>query len=351
MCRWKKAIIGVLITGFLLGVGGCASPDTEDMQKEEDYIMATITNPIAQRANDPWVIYHEADGYYYYCFSGNGGINIAKMEHFYDIGKAEAVTVWTPPEGTEYSKELWAPELHYIEGEWYVYVACDDGQNANHRMYVLKGTSQDPTEPFTFMGKITDEDDRWAIDGTVMQYKDKLYFIWSGWPGLVDGTQRLYIAEMSDPCTISGGRYEISRPLYDWETRGGSPSINEGPVAISHNGTMHIVYSASGSWCDDYCLGLLTLTGDDPLQPESWTKSPEPILSKSDTVFGPGHCSFTTAADGSTWVLYHANQESGSGWSGRRGWTQKVTWDENNYPVLGKPVDAGVEMEVAEGKK
>ncbi len=360
---WKRCFIGLLLLGVVFGCCSCANdsgdtgstatPSTENQEnvQEEAYVMTTITNPIAPTGNDPWVIYHEEDGYYYYCYSGKGGICIAKMEHFYDIGTAEAVKVWTPPEGTEYSKELWAPELHYIQGEWYVYVACDDGDNANHRMFVLKGTTQDPTDPFEFVGKITDETDRWAIDGTVMEYNDKLYFVWSGWPGKVNITQQIYIAEMSDPCTISSKRVLISYPEYDWELQGGGCTVNEGPVAISHNGTMHIVYSASGSWCDDYCLGLLTLTGDDPLDKDAWTKASEPLLAKSDAVFGPGHCSFTTAADGSTWVIYHANLESGSGWGGRSSWAQKVTWDENNYPVLGEPVKAGVEMEVAIGKK
>ena len=46
---------------------------------------------------------------------------------------------------------VWAPELHYINGAFYIYVAMTtpDGNNANHRMYVLKGRSTtDPTQPF-----------------------------------------------------------------------------------------------------------------------------------------------------------------------------------------------------------
>lgn len=352
----RRALLILLALVMILGCCGCSEQSqqpsaTPKPEQEEEYVMATITNPIAPTGNDPWVIYHEADGYYYYCYSGRGGICVARMENFYDLEKAQPVKVWTPPEGTEYSRELWAPELHYLDGNWYVYVACDDGNNDNHRMFVLKGTTQDPTDPFEFVGKITDETDRWAIDGTVMQYNDKLYFVWSGWPGKVNITQQIYIAEMSDPCTISSERVLISHPELDWELKGGGCTVNEGPVAISHNGIMHIVYSASGSWCDDYCLGLLTLTGDDPLDRDAWTKASEPLLAKSDSVFGPGHCSFTTAADGSDWVIYHANLESGFGWGGRSSWTQKVTWDENNYPVLGEPVKAGVEMEVAIKKK
>ena len=45
---------------------------------------------------------------------------------------------------------MWAPELHYINGRFYIYVAmAQNGDNASHRMYVLQGTSTtDPLRPF-----------------------------------------------------------------------------------------------------------------------------------------------------------------------------------------------------------
>ena len=313
----------------------------------EGGFMHVFTNPIAPRGNDPWLIFHE--GYYYYCLSDLGGICVAKIKNIYDLDKAEKIRIWAPPANTVYSKELWAPELHYLNGEWFIYFAADDGKNENHRMYVLKGASQNPLDEFEFMGQIKDSSNKWAIDGTVMQYNNKLYFIWSGWMGNVDGSQLLYLAEMSDPCKISSDRIKISVPEKSWEKKG--MPLNEGPVALEHNGVMHIVYSASGSWTDDYCLGLLTLKGNDPLDPVSWEKSAQPILTKSDKVFGPGHCSFTTSPDGKdTWVVYHANPVSGTGWAGRTAWTQPVSWDENNYPVIGLPPNPGEELEIIENE-
>jgi GH43 family beta-xylosidase len=52
---------------------------------------------------------------------------------------------------------------------YYIYVAIDDGNNANHRMYVLEGDTNDPLLPFTFVGKLNTPDDNWAIDGTVLK--------------------------------------------------------------------------------------------------------------------------------------------------------------------------------------
>ena len=50
-------------------------------------------------------------------------------------------------------------------------------------MYVLRGTSADPTDRFELVGKLGDSTDEWAIDGTVIAYGGELYFCWSGWDG------------------------------------------------------------------------------------------------------------------------------------------------------------------------
>ena len=34
---------------------------------------------------------------------------------------AKSYPVWTPPPNTNYSNEVWAPELHDIRGTWYIY--------------------------------------------------------------------------------------------------------------------------------------------------------------------------------------------------------------------------------------
>ena len=151
-----------------------------------------------------------------------------------------------------------------------------------------------------------------------MQHEGSLYFIWSGWEGDVDVSQQLYIAPMSDPFTVCGERTCISRPEHDWECHG-RPTVNEGPEVLKKDGTVHIVYSASGSWTDDYCLGLLTLTGPDPLDP----------------------------AGAEDWIVYHANEVSGSGWRGRSVRAQKFGWD-GTTPVFGSPVKTGTEQVMAD---
>lgn len=320
---------------------------SSEASSEEPVKMITFNNKLAENGNDPWVIFHS--GYYYYCYSGKGGVYVSQSRNLNEIGTSDGTLVWSPDD-PQYNSELWAPELHFIDGAWYIYVAADDGNNYNHRMLCLRGTDTSPLEPFESMGVLRAETDRWAIDGTVMQYKNKLYFIWSGWEGTENVAQNIYIAEMDTPWSISSERVLLSSPEYDWEKRGGSPSINEGPTVLELNGTYHIVYSASGSWCDDYCLGLLTLKGD-PMDKKGWEKSDVPVFSKTDKIFGPGHASFTVSPDGERhYIAYHANEVSGSGWEGRKLFVQEFTVDENNYPVFGIPHPAGTMQTVPENK-
>ena len=118
---------------------------------------------------------------------------------------------------------------------------------------------------------------------------------------------------MADPMTIVSDRVCISRPEYEWEKQG-YPYVNEGPQALIRNGKIFIIYSASGSWTDDYCLGQLTYVGGDLLNPSSWKKEPEPLFSKTETIFGPGHASFVGSED-EDWIIYHAARSSNAGWA------------------------------------
>ena len=299
----------------------------------------TFTNPIvAPTAADPSVVFK--DGYYYYCKTMSGGIGVAKTERLQDIGGAPLAKVYNAPSGTAYSNEIWAPELQYINGKWYIYFAADDGQNVNHRMYCLESNSQDPQGAYTFRGKVTSSDDKWAIDATVLQKTDgSLYFVWSGCENGAAAPQNLYIAPMSNPYTISGAKVMISTPTYDWEKNGSA--INEGPEVLMKNDKIHIIYSASASWLNDYCLGRITCSDGNVLNPSSWVKNSTAVFSQAETAYGTGHNTFTKSPDGTEdWIVYHAFQNSGGGWGNRSVRAQRFTWS-GDYPVFGTPTAYG----------
>jgi GH43 family beta-xylosidase len=303
----------------------------------------TFRNPIMDSGADPWMVYK--DGFYYYTHTTGDNITLWKSDSMTDIGSGMSKVVWTPPKTGPQSKSIWAPEIHWVDNRWYIYFAADDGLNENHRMYVLESAGEDAFGPYINKGKIADSTDKWAIDGTLLQKENgELYFIWSGWEGDVNIRQNLYIAPMSNPYTISGSRVEISRPTLAWETIG-EPHVNEGPVVLIRNGKIYLVYSASGSWTDDYCLGMLTADLDsNPLLPSSWTKHEKPVFCKTNEVFGPGHNSFVTSPDGTEdWIIYHAARFQGSGWD-RNVRMQKFTWNGDLTPHFGSPQAADVEL-------
>ena len=245
----KKNMVVCLIIMAMLSLGTAVYAENATLSKAA----STFTNPVVASGADPWVI--GKDAYYYLCQSRRGSIWVNRSTRLQDIGQDNWKRVWTPQRNTPYSKELWAPELHNVNGTWYIYVAADDGRNHNHRMIVLEGTSDNPQDPFKFKGKIAAPANRWAIDGTVLQMPDaRLYFIWSGWEAFENVAQHLYIAPMSNPWTISGKRVKISSPELDWELNG-KPLINEGPQILWNGDKLFVIYSASGSWTDDYCLG------------------------------------------------------------------------------------------------
>jgi len=309
---------------------------------------ATFTNPVAAEANDPWVVRdHDA---YYYCFSRNGAVWVSASKSLIGVMREKPVEAWRPEPGKPWSKEIWAPELHHLDGAWYIYVAADDGDNAHHRMQVLRRRDPSPLGAFEHVGPLALPENKWSIDGTMLIHKGKFYHVWSGWEGSENVRQNLYICAMSDPVTPVGKRVLISKPELDWETRGGHPLINEGPTALSHEGRSFIIYSASGSWSDFYCLGLLELTGEDPLDPKAWKKHPQAWFESTAEVKAPGHASFTTSPDGrENWIVYHTAVHPGAGWK-RQGNLQPFTYDPaTGLPKIDAPVAPGKELRFPSG--
>jgi GH43 family beta-xylosidase len=317
-----------------------------------------FTNPILPYGADPYSTFYE--GHYYYTHTMQDRLVLWKTKNLANLKNAESKTIWIAPKETDYSKDIWAPEFHIIDGKWYVYFAADNGVNETHRMYVLENTSEDPFKgEWIFKGKIAAKTDKWAIDGNVFNFKNQLYMIWSGWEGDINGQQNIYIAKMKNPLEIEGDRVLISSPTLEWETHGAlndpinppQVNVNEGPQFLKHKDKIFIVFSASGCWTDYYSLGLLVFKGkDDLLDATVWEKISKPIFEKSieNKVFAPGHNSFFKSPNGKEdWILYHANSESGQGCGRLRSpRMQKIYWDTNGYPFFGEPMPEKVKMEI-----
>lgn len=315
----------------------------------------TFANPLLSSGPDPWVV--RKDSLYYFTHTFGNKIAVYITTKMSELDKAPLTTIWTPPANTAYSKNIWAPELHYLRGKWYVYFAADDGQNKNHRLYVLENTATDPLSGnWNFKGKISDASDKWAIDGTVLEYHHQLYFIWSGWQGNANVAQDIYIAKMKNPWTIEGNRVMISSPTYSWEKAGAPPAVNEGPEVLKNSkGHIFLTFSASGCWTEGYSLGLLTLKENgDPMNPADWTKTPTPVFTSKpeNGAYAPGHNGFFKSKDGTEdWILYHANTKAGQGCGNSRNpRMQPFTWNADGTPNFGEPVKINMPVKKPSGE-
>ena len=317
----------------------------------------TFTNPLLSSGPDPWVI--KKDNLYYYTHTLGNRIAIWSTQKMSELKNVPVQTIWSAPATGPNSKNVWAPELHFINNRWYAYYTAGASNDlSTQRTFVLENASDDPrVGTWVDKGKIYDPAaDFFSIDGTVFTYNGSNYFIWSGQASASDNTQRLYIARMTNPWTLETARSLISSPQYAWEMAGAPPAVNEGPEILKNAaGKIFLIYSASGCWSDDYALGTLSLAnGADPLLAANWTKSTSPVFTKNTSggAFGPGHNTFFKSIDGTEdWILYHANSTSGQGCAdGRSPRMQKLTWNADGTPNFGQPVAPSVAINKPSGE-
>ncbi|MBQ9611597.1 MAG: glycoside hydrolase family 43 protein [Lachnospiraceae bacterium] len=302
---------------------------------------------ILQRA-DPYVLRH-TDGMYYFTASvpAYDGIVLRKAKSLAELPDAEEVEVWHKHEQGPMSLHIWAPELHYLDGAWYIYYAGGDKDDIwEIRPYVLECTDEDPmTGTWRELGKMqrADADDfsfeAFSLDATVFENKGERYYVWAEKVGVGKQISNLYIAKMEKPWKLSTVQVMLTTPDYDWERVGFW--VNEGPAVIKRGGNIYLTYSASETG-KDYCMGMLTASEDsDLLDPRSWTKERYPVLTTDESkgIYGPGHNSFTVDEEGNDICVYHARQvetiEGNPLYNpNRHAQLMKVRWDEASRPVF-----------------
>ncbi|WP_088032210.1 family 43 glycosylhydrolase [Evansella clarkii] len=308
-------------------------------------------NPLIEQRADPWVYKHE-DGYYY--FTGSvpeyDRIEVRRAKTIEGLRGAEQVTVWRKYETGPLSANIWAPEIHYIEGKWYIYFAAARTTETrdglfDHRMFALECEAANPLEgSWTEKGQVKSKWETFCLDATSFEHRGVRYYVWAQKDPEIEGNSNLYIAEMENPWTLKEEQVMISTPEYDWEKIGFY--VNEGAAVIKRNGKIFMTFSGSAT-DNNYCMGLLYADEDaDLLNPDSWKKLDHPVFQTSgkNGQYGPGHNSFTVSEDGEKDVLiYHArNYEEIEGDPlydpNRHTRAQVISWNEDGFPVFGEPV-------------
>lgn len=312
-------------------------------------------NPLyrGDKTPDPCIVYCTHNHCYYGVHTHDFRVLLYRSETLSGMFCGEPKVVYEPNEADKTYGSFWAPELHFIDGRWYIYTSTH--QTADNRGFkhvlCLAAKTDDPMDGFELGGHLNPE--VFGIDPTVYQNKrtGKLYLCFS----LVDdgdkatfGKQRLALQEMRSPTAVTGDYTVIAEATYDWETVPpycGKSTINEGAYFIESGDRLFIVYSGNGCWSDDYVLGLIEYTGGDFLSPDAWVKNSVPFMVKGNGNYGPGHATFFYSPDGTElWICHHclAHSDPENVEIPRYCHCQKVFFDKTGLPLVGMPVPPDV---------
>lgn len=316
---------------------------------QKDYINTNYNEPLILQRADPYV-YKHTDGYYYFTASvpSYDKIILRRSKTIKGLSSADEVDIWLKHESGEMSRNIWAPEIHYLEGAWYLYFAGGKQDDMwKIRPYVLECKDSCPmTGEWKELGMMEcAEDDEFSfrafsLDATIFCNNGKNYCVWAEKVGVGKMISNLYIAEMETPWRLKTVQVLITTPDYDWERV--KFWVNEGPSVMKHDGKIFLTFSASSTGAD-YCVGLLYADEtSDLLDPRSWIKSRYPVLKTDETkgIFGPGHNSFTKSEDGSKDIMmFHYRQyDEIVGDSlydpNRHTMILEVEWNEEGMPVF-----------------
>lgn len=305
-------------------------------------------NPLALQRADPFVT-KATDGTYYFIATAPeyDRIEISSSKTINGIKDAKPVVIWRKHEKGIMGAHIWAPELHRIEGKWYIYFAAGSTENkwAIHK-YALSNPSKDPTKGvWKEEGQIKSKIDVFSLDATTFELNGQRYFIWVDRASDKVVNTGLFISKMSSPTMLEDKQTVITQPDYPWEMH--KYKVNEGPAVLIRNGKVFVTFSASATDAT-YCIGLLWAEiGSDLLDAASWHKLPEPVFFTNETYkrYGPGHNSFTVSEDGKTDIMiYHARDYKeiiGDALSdpNRNTRARVLKWTKDGMPDFGQDYD------------
>ena len=316
---------------------------------------------IADRA-DPYIT-KGSDGYYYFTASypmygssdrhGYDRIILRRAKTIEELATAEEIVIWDEKDDPNAFRYIWAPEIHEIDGSWYVFFTASNekGNVWGIKCHVLACEGSDPyTGTWVNKGVMqTMERDnfsfRWfSLDMTYFECNGTHYVAWAQ----TDGNSNVYLATINpeEPWKLTSHAMLLTQPEYYWEKV--SIPVNEGPAAMIENGKIYLAFSASATG-PEYCIGLMYADVTANLMDiNSWTKLDHPLLTSDDLIgeYGPGHNCFVKDENGDWIFVYHSrsevcyNKECGYGNNDplydpcRSAHIRKVKWDENGMPIL-----------------
>jgi len=285
----------------------------------------TFRNPVIRGAagddhGDPFIVKY-LDSYFLYHTgetSGRRGVSVHRSANLVDWefqGYALEAADW----GWAWS-DLWAPEVVYERGVFYMYVSATRRRSGRRRSRWEAGAGDDnarhvgvaratsPLGPFQW-----DERplvDSWSIDGHPFRDDDGTLWLFYNTRNehtcYVDGTPGTAIVadRLLAPDTLALRPRPAIGPSQRWErNREGDFYWNEAPYVLKRRGTYYLMYSGGHFRDDTYGIGLARA----PTTVGPWTKLDDnPIVAGTADIAGPGHHSFVFGLDAaSRYAVYH----------------------------------------------
>ena len=272
-------------------------------------------SPWIQQRADPYVL-RTPEGWYYFLATvpEYDRIAIRRARSLEALPGAPETVVWRRHAHGPMSRHIWAPEMHWLDGQWYIYFAAGEKDDPwKIRPYALVCAGNDPlADPRAECGMVQAAPDDafsfqdFSLDMTVFTAQGRRYAVWAEKVNVGKKISNLYIAEMATPTRLKTAQVLLTTPDYAWERQGFW--VNEGPAVLQRGGRVFLTYSASETGAC-YCMGMLTARQDaDLLDPQSWRKERFPVLATDERrhLYGPGHNCFTQDADGRDILVFHA---------------------------------------------
>ena len=96
----------------------------------DNFKVTDYNQPLIEQRADPYM-YRHMNGTYYFTASvpAYDRIVLRSADTVKGLASASEVTVWKKHESGPQSEHIWAPELHFLDGEWYIYYAAGEKED------------------------------------------------------------------------------------------------------------------------------------------------------------------------------------------------------------------------------
>jgi arabinan endo-1,5-alpha-L-arabinosidase len=363
LIRW----IGILVLLFLAASPALAADDRTQIDVGAIHAIKskTYTNPLPiqipgdgmlESCADPTIIHAQAPDTYWYMYCTTDPLNGSDKTgdsfnfHLIPMLRSQDLVNWTymgdaftsRPDWIDSTSGLWAPDIQYLNGQYYLYYAVPDVADATSGEPGCHGdsaigmaTSDSPLGPWVDSGAPVVEPRRngpgcnffWTYDPEVVQDDGNLYIFFGSYYGGIAARELSADGLHSDP----GTQVQIT-----------IPNRYEGPEVVYRDGYWYLFVSATNC-CNGPLTGYSVFVGrsENILGPyvdrEGFSLlqgqvGGTPVLSMNGNRWvGLGHNSVFQDFSGQWWTVYHAVDRNDPYFEGATGFTKR--------PVLLDPID------------